>query len=78
MRWVSYVSAGIFVLSFLIIICYRRTIQLVIAIMDAASDFVRQVECAVFVPVFIYLFIIAYSVGWVVVALYLYLSLIHI
>ena len=46
MRWIFYISSGVFILSVLILICYCKTIRLTIAIMEAASDFVRDVACA--------------------------------
>ena len=58
----------------MIVICFFNKIRLAIAIIEAASEFVRDVKSAFLVPIFTYLMLVVISVAWLLIAVYLYTS----
>lgn len=57
---------------FLILLCCCSRIQLGIAIMEATSDFVKDVMSVFFVPVIFFFIIAAWLAFWIVSAIYVF------
>lgn len=66
-----WVIAGI---SLLLIVCLFGRIRLAIAVMEEASNYIRDVISAFFVPVFMFVVGAIFLVFWFIVTLYLYSS----
>lgn len=61
-------------LSFLLIVCLFSRIRLAIAVMEEASNYIRDVIAAFFVPVIMFIVGAAFLVFWFIVTMYLYSS----
>lgn len=66
-----WVVAGV---SFLLIICLFSRIRLAIAVMEEASNYIRDVTSVFFVPIFMFFVSLAFLCFWFFVSIYLYSS----
>ena len=73
-RYGTYGLAGLWVLTLLIFIFCYQSIKIAIAVLEAASDFVKEVKTTLFIPVLMFVIMSAFFVWWLVTALYLYTS----
>ena len=71
MAVVLWVIAGV---SFILILCLFGRIRLAIAVMEEASNYIRDVTSAFFVPIFMFFVSLAFLCFWFFVTLYLYSS----
>lgn len=65
---------AIAVVSGLLILCLFSRIRLAIAVMEEASNYIREVMAAFFVPILMFAFSLVFLCFWFVVTLYLYSS----
>lgn len=65
---------AIAVVSGLLILCLFGRIRLAIAVMEEASNYIREVMAAFFVPILMFAFSLVFLCFWFVVTLYLYSS----
>eukprot|EP00033_Pygsuia_biforma_P000840 GCRY01000978.1.p1 GENE.GCRY01000978.1~~GCRY01000978.1.p1 ORF type:complete len:697 (+),score=211.66 GCRY01000978.1:143-2233(+) len=66
-----YVSLGLTILFFLVIVAMRRRIQLAIEIIEEASKAMVAMPLIIFFPIVIFLILLAFFVYWLTVALFL-------
>ena len=71
---IAYTSWGIAGLSLLIIVCLCGKINLAIAVLKAAADFSRDVCQAIFVPIGLFVVILAFFAFWIYISIYIYSS----
>jgi len=72
MKYGSYVVFGLAALYLIILLCCCSRIKLGIGIMEAASDFSRNVSSVFFIPIVFFLFTLVWGAFWCVSAVYVY------